>query len=383
MLNYFQLLPEPKKPGKYFIINPNKSFLRNFYISHPIIYNMVDPKIIKHIAIWIFIAIILVLSVLIIKPIFLSILLGFILAYAFYPVYAWVYKRTKRKNLSAILISILALLIIFIPLWFTASTLIKQIFDVYSTIQSLDLTSMIETVLPFFFANPDTAYNFNIALNNFVSNTASILMTKISEFIVDIPAILLQLFVTMFVFYYALRDGEIFKKYIRALFPFSAETKNKFFKRSTDITYSVIYGNIIVGLIQGIATGIGLFIAGVENALLLTIIAIFLSIIPIVGSWLIWVPAALFLFVLGNTGAAIFLLIYGFFFVSIIDNIIRPYLVSKKTKVPNSITLIGMIGGLLVFGILGLLVGPLVLAYLLIILELYKDNKIFDIFTAE
>ncbi|GAG19280.1 unnamed protein product, partial [marine sediment metagenome] len=126
--------------------------------------------------------------------------------------------------------------------------------------------------------------------------------------------------------------------------------------------------------IQGIIAGIGYFIFGVPNALLLTILTIFVGIIPLIGPWLVWVPIDIYLFASGHSGAGFGLLIYGLVVISWLDTIIRPLIVSRKSQINPAIVIIGMIGGLFVFGILGLLAGPLILAYVLLVIELYRKK---------
>ena len=103
--------------------------------------------------------------------------------------------------------------------------------------------------------------------------------------------------------------------------------------------------------------------------------------LPMVGPWFVWVPVAIGLFLTGKIGFAIAFSIYCLFFVSTIDNILRPYIVSRKTGVSSVVVLVGMIGGLFVFNILGLILGPLILSYLLLFLKAYKDGTLSDMFS--
>jgi predicted PurR-regulated permease PerM len=199
-------------------------------------------------------------------------------------------------------------------------------------------------------------------------------MNSFSQILTSLPTLVLQIFVASFIFYYFLRDGDQFVEYIKSLMPFSKEIEKKIFTYTKEITFSVIYGQIIVGIIQGIILGIGLFIFGVPNALILTIITIFVSILPIIGPFVIWVPVSVYLLSQGNTVSAIGVGFFGII-ASSIDNILRPLIVSRRTKLHSAVVLTGMIGGLFLFGILGLIIGPLILAYLLIILEIYRNKK--------
>jgi predicted PurR-regulated permease PerM len=180
-----------------------------------------------------------------------------------------------------------------------------------------------------------------------------------------------------------MRDAEIFTKYVQSLSPFSKSVEKDFIQKFKEITGSVIYGYVVVGILQGILTGIGLYVAGVPQALILTILAIFAAMIPIAGAWLVWVPAAIYMILSGNTFAGIGLILYGSLFISWIDNIVRPYLVARKTKISTAVVLIGMIGGLIVFGIIGLILGPLILSYLLLILDAYRNKRFPDLFSEK
>ena len=209
---------------------------------------------------------------------------------------------------------------------------------------------------------------------------ASSLLNNFTDILLNSPTIFLHLFLILFVFFFGLRDGNKLVAYFQSLSPLSKESEQKIFKQFSDITHTVIFGQIVIGIVQGIVTGVGLFIFGVPNALTLTFLAILSSMFPIIGPWLVWVPADIYLFTLGRTGAAIGLLIYGLVIASLVDNFMRPFIISRKTKINSALILIGMVGGLLVFGILGLVLGPLIIAYLLLLLDACRDKKTPNIF---
>jgi predicted PurR-regulated permease PerM len=196
--------------------------------------------------------------------------------------------------------------------------------------------------------------------------------------VLNIPLALIHLAVVMFVFFFALRDGREAVEYLRSLSPLKVEMNQRIFEKFKDITNSVLIGQILIGIIQGLIAGIGYFILGVPNALLLTLLTIIAGIIPIIGPPIVWIPVDIYLFLSGRPIAAIFLLIYGTLIVGWIDNLLRPLFVSIKTKLNTGIVTIGMIGGLLSFGIAGLILGPLILAYVLIVFEIYQKKNIQD-----
>jgi len=316
-----------------------------------------------------------ILAAMVLKPVIFSITWGALLAYMFYPVYKWTLKRLKNESLSAFLICFLLLLIILIPIIFIINYLMDQAVNFYLALQTLDLAGVIKQAFSLDIFSSSILTTLTDSLNSLVPKILSYFITKFSNIVLNIPVILLKLFVVIFVFFFVLRDGEKAIGYVGSLFPFKREIGEKFIKQFKGVTNSVLLGQVLVGVIQGIIAGIGYFIFGVPYALLLTILTIFVSIIPFIGAWLGWVPAVIYLFSVGRTGAGLGLLIYGILIVSLIDNVLRTIIVAKRTKINSAIVIIGMIGGLFVFGVIGLILGPLILSYVILIVELYRLKK--------
>ena len=324
---------------------------------------------------------ILIMAFIIIKPILLSIISGLILAYVFNPLYYNIKKVIKEKNTSALIVGLLVVLIIFIPLWFLIPLLIQQVFQSFNTLQTLDVGGFVKQILPTTSAQIHTS--LTNAILNFIGQITNTSLSTLGGFLLELPKVLLNLAVLIFVFFYTLRDQDKLKKFISGISPLKKENEKVFVKQFKGMTSSIIFGYIIVGIIQGIATGIGLLIFGVPNALLLTLFAIGASIIPLIGPWLIWVPAAIYLLTTGHTTAAIIFTVYSAVIVSSIDNFLRPYIVARKTNSSSVIVLVGMIGGLLVFGLLGIIIGPLILSYAILFIEAYKNKTLAEMFASE
>jgi len=341
---------------------------------------MIDFISFKRLSILVVLGILAALSFIILWPILSAIVTGLILAYIFYPAYTKVFSLIKEKNISALIIVFLVIFFILLPLWFLLPFVAKQIFEIYLYVQNLNLFSFLTKIFPPL-SQIELSKDFALSFNNFVTSITSKILSSASSILLNLPSFVLKLVVIFFVFFFGMRDAELFRDYIKTLSPFSKSTEKDFAKKFRDITNSVIYGFIVVGILQGILTGIGLFIFGMPNALLLTVLAIFAAIIPVIGAWVIWLPSSIYLLISGKIFLGVGLFIYGALFVSWIDNIIRPYIVSKKTEIPTVIVLIGMIGGLIVFGMLGLIIGPLILSYLLLILDAYRKNKFPSLFS--
>jgi len=336
---------------------------------------MLDKEHFKDLLNYILVIGIFVLAFFIIKPIIYSIIFGVLIAYILYPLYKFLLKRTKSKNLSAFLICIGLLVILIIITGIILGSLMNQVVGLYLKFQQIDTDEVIKTSLPEFIASSEVSTNIVNGIESSISKLLAKFASAIGDFVLNLPGYLLQILVVFIILFFSLRDGEKAFEYFKSLSPFSKDIQDKFFKHFQDITHSVLVGQVVIGIIQGIIAGIGYFIFGVPNALLLTILTIIIGIIPIIGPWFVWIPVDIYLFVVGRTGAGIGLLIYGLFLINWIDTILRPLIVSRKTQINPAIVLIGMIGGLFFFGVLGLIIGPLILAYVILVLELYRKQK--------
>lgn len=341
-----------------------------------------DEQYFRKIATMIILALLIILSFLLLRPILLSIILGIILAFVFTPIYNLVYKIIKSKNITAALICLLLIILIILPIWFLTPILINQSLKIYLATQQMDFVTPIKNVFPSLFASEQFSAEVGSIIYSFVIKVADSLVNALANIILNFPVIFLQLLVVFFTFFFVLRDKEQLVSYVQSLLPFSKEVEKKLFESSKAITASVIYGQVIIGIAQGIIIGIGFFIFGVPNALLLTLLATLAGIFPIIGTMIVWLPVLIYLLIAGNTFSAIGILVFGVFS-SNIDNFLRPIIVSKRAKLHPAVILIGMIGGLFLLGILGLILGPLILAYLLILLEIYRKKKLPKIFIQQ
>lgn len=337
---------------------------------------MLTEKGIKQIVTGVFVAGLLIFAFLIIRPIFFSMIFGFLLAYVFSPLNKKLLKIVKNETLSAIIICVTTISILGVATWFLLPTLVTQMFEGFNSLQTLDITGFFRDTFPFLFTTPQIAANFEAAYSSFVSTTASNTLNKFTNFLLDFPTFTLKLLVVLITFFYGIRDGNKILEILRETLPFGRNVTNRFIEKSKQVTFSVIYGRIIVGILTGVLTGIGFYAAGVESVILLTVLAILASIIPIIGPWLVWIPVVLALIITDRTLPAVFLFLYGAVVINLFEHIVHPMIISKASKIPTSITLIGIVGGLLVFGIFGIILGPLIMAYLAVLFDIYIEKNV-------
>ena len=202
----------------------------------------------------------LLVSFFLLKPIMLSIVTGIILAFIFSPIYDWVYSKVKYKDLATSIVSIFLVLIIVIPLWFLTPILIDQSFKFFISAQQIDFVTPLKTVFPSIFGSERFSGEIGNVISTFVSNTLNSFTKQLTGLVLDFPTIALKFLVVAFTFYFVLRDKKELIEYIKSLLPFPKEVEKKLFSYSASITRAVIYGQILIGILQGVIAGIGFFI---------------------------------------------------------------------------------------------------------------------------
>lgn len=340
-----------------------------------------DDHDIKKVVIILVMLVLAVLMFFLIKPVLLSVIAGLLLTYIFTPLYKKIVSPVKSKTIAALIVSVIVIIIIVLPLWFITPIMLQQVFDLFAASQGIEFTKVISAVFPT--STPQFVAQMSITMTNFVGQVSSSVLKSLTSFFLDLPILTLHIFIVFFVFFYGLRDGDKFNAFMADLSPFNKSKEKILVQQFKSITDTVVYGQIIVGLVQGGLAGLGFLLFGIDNALVLTTLAIFFSILPIVGPFLIWIPVAIYLFTDVGFGIGMGYLLYNLLIVSTVDNFLRTYLVSRKTDISPAIILVAMIGGLFIFGILGLVLGPLIAAYFILVLQAYREKTLSHLFHSE
>jgi len=340
----------------------------------------------------IFLTIILV-SFLIIKPFLTAVLTAMLFSYVFYPLYLRIRKKIKYKNPSALIASILVILIITLPLFFILNTISKDAYSTYlltrqkmTSVQLLDpkcqgvdsSSCKIINYLQEKADNPQFRYYFDTSIKSFTTKITD----SISNVLFTIPKFVMHLFITLFVTFFLFRDGKLLIKKIEKLMPLRKEHRTRVFEKLNGMAYAVIYGSLVIAVIQGTLGGIGFFIFGLPTPFLWGLVMIVASFIPYIGSSIVWFPAALFLLFNGYLDLdstlmvkGILLILYGIFVVGTVDNILKPKIIGDKGGLHPVLVLLGVIGGLQFLGVIGLFIGPIILALLVAFVNIYEEEK--------
>ncbi len=307
--------------------------------------------------------IILVLTYLLLKPYFMPILWALFLTYFFYPIYKKLRKYIKNEVVVSAIMCLLITLFILIPVYFIVSIILKESFNVYSFIRTSDLVNIL------------AQYNLNVApyIDQGIQAITTFTIDSITNFIVSIPKRVLDLFIILFISFYLFRLGPDFADRVLKYFP--KKIQNVLKKDFVQVSDATVYGHILTAIIQAVIGIVGLIIFKVPNPFLWGFAMFLLAMIPFLGPALIWFPASVYLYVSGKEPYGIGLFFYGLLLVSTIDNFIKPKLIGKKLSLHPAIILLGIIGGLSLFGLIGLFVGPLILALFISLTKIYFNKN--------
>ena len=298
------------------------------------------------------------------------IVLAGILTYTLFPIYQFLNRRTRTAGIAAGVVIVLALVVMILPTVYLVSELVNQVKGTYTTLQ----TDSLQQVGDYLNSLTNLDVDFQEMLSSMLDQVRQSIVGLAPNILGSISELLLGLFIMFFVMFYGFREGQAFMTYLKELLPLEVGLKDSLFHEMRTVTQAVLYGQVLTAVIQGGLGGLGLLVAGVPNALFWGAIMMITAFVPLLGTPLIWVPAGVGLMMDGATTRGIILLVYGATIVMNIDNFLRPRLVSGRSKVHPVLILIGVLGGLRVFGFIGMLIGPLVLAILVALIKFYEQN---------
>lgn len=317
-----------------------------------------------------FVIALLILAFFIIKPYLTAILAALILGFIFYPIYNRINKLIKNRTISAFVVSVLLVLIFFILVGIVADVLISESVSFFRNVGSKTFDNALSTIGGLFGDSIDLKFY----LKDFIRDAAKFFVNVASGFVVSIPGRLLSFFVMIFTLFYVFKDGLIFVSKIKEALPLDQEHKQKIFDNMKNITKALIFGYVLIGLAQGILGSIGFLIFGFKNPVLWGTVMAILAMLPFVGTMVIWLPAGIFALLNKDYFSGIGIMIWGALLVSSLDNFVRPKVIGDKAKIHSVIILLGLLGGLSLFGFIGIFVGPIVLSIILGLLDELKKH---------
>lgn len=323
----------------------------------------------------------------ILAPFFNTVFWGTILAIIFQPVQRWLLIKTRRRqNLSALITLMLCIVIVILPLTLLVGTLIQEGAFLYERLKTGQLNpggyfdqavhalpSSLQRLLGRFGLMHISGLQSKLtagaaAISQFVATQAFSIGQNTIQFLISFG-------VMLYLFFFLVRDGREISRLIREAIPLDEERKQHLMRKFTTVVRATIKGNVAVALVQGGLGGVAFWVLDIQGALLWGVLMTFLSLLPAIGAALIWGPVAVYFLISGELAKGLALAAFCAVVIGMVDNVLRPILVGKDTRLPDWVVLISTLGGLSLLGINGFVIGPLIAALFLSCWEIFTRDK--------
>jgi predicted PurR-regulated permease PerM len=298
--------------------------------------------------------------------------LAAIVATICYPMHERILVRMPNKQrLAAVLSLITVIVAVVIPLSILATFILKEALSIYSFVNAGNYPSVVESLsrIEVFIQNVIPNFTFDTAA--VVQQSAHVVVSNLLSFFANAASTLFLSFIAIIATYYFFKDGKRFIHYLVKLIPLDDADNILILNRLAAAVRAVALGTILVAIVQGVLTAIGFALFGFDRAILWGCIASVGSLVPGVGTTIVFAPAVLYLLTTGAHLNALFLGLWGLLAVGLIDNLLGPYLMSKGNDAHPFLTLLSVLGGISLFGPIGFILGPVIMSLFLVVLELY------------
>jgi predicted PurR-regulated permease PerM len=315
-----------------------------------------------------------------------AIVLALLTASAFHPLYSWLRRKIGgREHAAALVMTIVIFFVVIFPMGWFVGTLSNEAFDFYGRTRDAVSLSEIREII-----QGDSIWAQRIrkaqeylgielstqAIEQLAAsigkNVGLYLSRQIKSVASNLLNFLVHFFLMMLTVYYILRDGDRLKNYISELLPFPIGQQNLVVNKFREMARAIIFGNGVNGIIQGVLGGIGFFLFGLPSPFLWGTIIGFMAFLPIIGSSVVFIPAGVILLLQGKHGLALAFLIYNGLYSATMEYLVKPRLIGKEMRMNPLLVFFAILGGMKLFGILGIIYGPLITTIFLTLAEIYR-----------
>jgi predicted PurR-regulated permease PerM len=305
-----------------------------------------------------------------------------VLSILFFPVYVFILKYVRLKSAASLMTVILILLVVIGPFTYVAFMLLRElkflasqmdennIGSVQEIIQAVKSLTVIEKIREY--TGIENLMS-ETAIRDSISKIGKVVIEHLSLRLTNIFLSVIDFVLIIFSTFFLLKDGPGFLARTRDYMPFSEVHKERLDTQIRDIIVSTVFGGVVIALVQGVLGGIGFYFSGLESPVVLGVIMSIMSFVPVLGAFSVWGPASAYLFFHGDYLQATGLFIFGALVISSVDNILKPLIIGSRTKIHTIIILFSVLGGLKFFGMIGLIMGPLITAIFISVFEIFRS----------
>lgn len=325
------------------------------------------------------------LMYLVMFPFFIPIFWAIVLVILFNPYYEWLLKKvTRKKGLASLIACVTIAVFLIVPMTIIGAALANELFNLYAWAENYlaDITARAHKSPVFIFPTIEKYLGGYIDISgldirgifvNMVKEGAGFAGEGLQGFIKGFAGFFFNLFLAFFTMFFLFRDGDKLFSIVRDLIPISNHHKDKIIARNRGVISATIYGGVLVGAIQGALGGLAFWFLGLPAAILWAFVMFLFSFLPSVGSAMVWGPAAVYLIIKGSYLPSLALVLWGIFVIGLVDNLLRPIIVSGKTNLHPLLLFFSILGAVNAFGFIGIIAGPLILSIGQAMVEIYHE----------
>lgn len=315
----------------------------------------------------------------IISPFLTAAAWAMVFSIVFYPVYAFICRYVRFKPVASLMTIVIILITILGPISYLTSLLV---YETQAFLASID-QDRIESIQKFYeglrssqFYQKMSSYTGELppqkVILEGIRKAGSSLLQNMSLQITNVLAIVANFVFMLFTIFFFLKDGPGFLLKARDYMPFNERHKDRLATQIKDMIISTVYGGAAVALIQGILGGTAYYVIGMDSPVMWGVAMAVMSFVPLLGTFSIWGPGAVFLLLGGSYIKGISLLLFGIFVISMVDNVLRPLIIGSRTKMPTILIFFSVLGGIKLFGMIGFVMGPLIMAAFISVFEIFR-----------
>jgi predicted PurR-regulated permease PerM len=317
----------------------------------------------------------------IMSPFFEAIAWAIVVTIIFYPAYAYISRYVRLKPLASFLTVALILVVILGPFAYLTSVLVNELQLIASRINAnnfqelQDFVSRLESyriVKKMISYSGLSEFTSQQAIADNVRNIGKTLIGTLSLHIPDILSVLGNFVFMIFTTYFFLKDGSGFLSKAKEYMPFSERQKERLATQIKDMVVSTVYGGVLIAIIQGTLGGLAYYFLGINSPVMWGVAMSVMSFVPVLGTFIIWGPTSIYLVMQAQYVSGLVLFLFGVLVIGMVDNILKPLIIGSRTKMPTIVILFSVLGGIKLFGVIGLITGPLVTAVFLSVFEIFS-----------
>jgi predicted PurR-regulated permease PerM len=324
------------------------------------------------------------------QPFIEVVLWAVVLVIVFFPIHRRIQARVGSPGWSALLSCLLVIFVILVPLTLLTFAVVNELSDFAQMLQPKQDGSGGAAGAAAGLLDPNSPYLgpavrwvgqyydlSKLGSEQFIAERLRGLSGAIASrtlgFVGGAVGFIVEVFFVIFTMYYLFRDGERMRAAANDMMPLSDAKAREILDRTGEVIGASVYGVLVIAVVQGVLGGLAFWVLGLPSPLLWGVVMIFLSMIPMLGSFIVWVPAAIYLGLTGHWGKALMLAVWGALIIGSIDNFLRPKLVGERTRLHELLVFFSVLGGLQVFGVLGIVLGPVIVAITIALLDVLRQ----------